>query len=693
MDEADIMADEKYFLKKTNEFLQISEEKLDRQLAESVAEPLRQVIQYHEFLYYVLNQPLISDYDYDKLEHLLITIEKRFPDLADPLSPTQRVGNDLIQGFRQIHHKNPMLSLSNTYDENELFEFDDRIKKNLYNEDYQYVCELKFDGAAISIIYENYKFQYAVTRGDGIKGDDVSNNVKTIKSIPLKILGTDFPSSFEIRGEIFISKENFKLLNEERIESGEPPFANPRNSAAGSLKILDPRIVAGRKLDCYMYYLISDSLPSDSHYENMQQCKKHGFKVSEHIKKCNNISEVIAYLKYWEKERKNLPYDTDGVVIKIDSVRQQKILGYTAKSPRWATAFKFKTERVKTQLLSIDFQVGRTGSITPVANLKPVLLGGTIVKRATLHNADQIEILDLHLNDMVYVEKGGEIIPKIVGVDHESRNPDAQPVRFIENCPDCHAPLVRREGEANHYCPNETNCPTQIKGKILHFISRKAMNIGFAEATVDLLYEKNLVRNPADIYQLKKEQIAALERFGEKSAENILESIDKSRQVPFSNVLFALGIRYVGETVAKTLANHFKSIENLIMAEKTELAEVEEIGEKIAESIYNWFRKEENIKLIERLKNAGLQMNVKESPAELSDRLAGKTFVVSGVFSIDRDQLKNLIELHGGKILSSVSANTNFLLAGNNMGPAKFEKAQKLGITILSEEEFFKMIS
>ena len=686
------MDDEKYFLKKTYEFLQIKEENLNRQLAEYLVEPLRQVIRFHENLYYVKYQPLIPDYDYDRLEHLLKTIETHFPELQDPLSPTQRVGTDLVQGFRQIPHKNPMLSLSNTYAENELIEFDNRIRKAL-NEDFQYVCELKFDGAAISVFYENHSFQYALTRGDGIQGDDVSSNVKTIKSIPLKIKGDGFPANFEIRGEIFLSRDNFNKLNEERREAGEPEFANPRNSAAGTLKILDPKIVARRKLDCFMYYLISDHLPSDSHYENLMSCKRQGFKISDHIRKCNNIKEVIEYLTYWETERKKLPFDTDGVVIKVDSVRQQKILGFTAKSPRWAVAYKFKTERARTKLLSVDYQVGRTGSITPVANLEPVYLGGTTVKRATLHNADQIEILDLHLGDWVYIEKGGEIIPKIVGVDVESRNTGAEQVRFITHCPECNTALIRKEGEANHYCPNEDHCPPQIKGKILHFIGRKAMDIGFAEATVDVLYEKNLIRNPADIYDLKKEQIAVLERFGEKSAENILESIRKSLEVPFSKVLFALGIRYVGETVAKILARNFSSIDHLMKAEKEELAETEEIGEKIAESVYNWFRKEENIRLIERLRQAGVQMSVKEENDILSNRLGGKSFVVSGVFSISREELKKMIEQHGGKNVSGVSGSTDFLLAGDKMGPAKLEKVQKLGIKIISEEDFYNMIN
>jgi len=685
--------EEKYYLKKTNELLQlINKVVLNYQIAETIIDSLRKTIIFHEHKYYVQNQPLIEDIDFDKLEKFLRDIENNFPELKSQDSPTDRVGADISEGFKQVKHRHFMLSLSNTYSVQELYEFDNRLKKIL-SEYFSYICELKFDGTAISVTYQDGVFVRAVTRGDGVQGDDVSNNVKTIRSIPLKLKGKDYPAEFEIRGEIFMSREGFRKLNEERRENDEAEFANPRNSAAGTLKILDHRIVAKRPLDCYFYYLIADNPPSDSHYHNLLTAKNWGFKISEHIRQCADINEVAEYLNYWDEERKKLPFDTDGVVIKIDSYRQQQMAGFTAKSPRWATAFKFKTERVATRLLSVSYQVGRTGSITPVANLEAVLLGGTTVKRASLHNADQILLLDIHENDIIFVEKGGEIIPKIVGVDYDKRTSGSKAVAFIEYCPECNSVLERKEGEANHYCPNEDSCPPQIKGKILHFIGRKAMNIGFAEATVDLLFEKKLLQTVADIYLLKKEDISILERFGEKSADNIIKSINESKSIAFEQLLYALGIRYAGETVAKTLARHFKNIESIASATREQLIEVEEIGDRIAESVFNWFRNEKNIEILSCLKEAGLQFSINEDEANVSNKLSGKSFVVSGVFSISRDELKRLIEINGGKNLSSVTANTNYLLAGDKMGPAKLETAQKLGVNIIGEDEFFQMLS
>jgi len=685
--------EEKYLNKKTHELLQLANNKpVKKELAEAIIELLKKIIIFHEYKYYVENFPVIEDTDFDKLEQLLRNIEKTWPELLTSDSPTQRVGKDISTGFTQVRHRNMMLSLSNTYSKEELFEFDQRLKK-LFGSPFSYVCELKFDGVAISITYQHGKFIHAITRGDGVQGDNVSNNVKTIRSIPLQLKGNDFPADFDIRGEIIMTRAGFNKLNKERKELGETEFANPRNSASGTLKILDPQLVAKRPLDCYFYYLTGNDLKIDSHYENLQQAKKWGFKISEHIRLCQSIDDVFEYLEYWEKNRKTLPFDTDGVVIKVDSLNMQKKAGFTAKSPRWATAFKFKTERVKTRLLSVSYQVGRTGAITPVANLEPVLLGGTTVKRASLHNADQIEILDLHLNDMVFVEKGGEIIPKIVGVNFENRDNKAEKIVFIDKCPECNSDLVRKDEEANHYCPNEDGCPPQIKGKILHFIGRKTMNIAFADATVDLLYEKGLVKNVADIYLLTEKDISQLERYGEKSAKNILTSINESRKVAFENVIFALGIRYVGETVAKTLARQFINIDNLANASVEQLKEAEEIGDRIAESVFSWFRKKENIAIISALKNAGLQFNYIQEEKIKSNKLEGKTFVVSGIFSVSRDDIKHLIEIHGGKNTGSVTGKTDYLLAGENMGPSKLATAEKLGVKILSEDEFYLMIN
>ena len=655
---------------------------------------LRKQLAHHNYLYYVKAQPEISDYEYDLLMKELQALEKEHPEFYDPNSPTQRVGSDINKEFKQVKHKYGMLSLSNTYNEGELRDFDMRVRK-LINKAPVYVCELKFDGTAIGLTYEKGEFVRAVTRGDGVMGDDVSDNVRTIKSIPLKLRGSDYPEEFEIRGEIFMPRKVFEELNKQRIEAGEEPYVNPRNTAAGSLKLQNSSEVAKRKLDCYLYYMLGENLPSDSHYENLQMAKKWGFKISEHIKLAQNIDEVLEYINYWEENRKNLPYDIDGIVIKVDSLALQKQLGFTAKSPRWAISYKFLAERVRTKLLSVDYQVGRTGAITPVANLEPVFIAGTTVKRASLHNADQIELLDLHINDFVFVEKGGEIIPKVVGVDVENRPPDAQKIKYITQCPECGTVLIRREGEAKHYCPNEYACPPQIKGKIEHFISRKAMNIdGLGSETIDLLYEKGLVKNIADLYELKKEQLIPLERMGEKSANNVIKGIEESKSVPFHRVLFALGIRYVGETVAKKLAEHFENIDALINAGFDDLIHVDEIGEKIAESVIEYFKSDANRQLINRLKNYGLQFEISDSQKEKSDKLKGLSIVISGVFQkFSRDALKEMIAANGGKNTSSLSKKTDYLLAGDKMGPAKLEKAKKLGIKIISEDDFLKMIS
>jgi len=685
---------EKYFLKRTSEYLPIAKKEIiERVLAETIVNPLREVIRFHEYMYYVKTQPLTDDYTYDLLEKLLKRIEEQHPDLWSSDSPTQRVGKDHITEFRQVAHKYPMLSLGNTYSEEELIEFDKRVQKIL-NEDCRYVCELKFDGAAIGLTYENGKFLHAITRGDGAFGDDVSRNIKTIKSIPLTLKGHDFPDEFEIRGEVYLPREGFEKLNEERIEAGELPFANPRNSAAGSLKILNPAIVATRPLDCFLYYLLGEDLPGDSHYENLQRAKNWGFKVSEHIRLVNSIMEVIDYVNYWNEQRKNLPYDIDGIVIKVDSLMQQERLGYTAKSPRWAISYKFKTERVSTRLLSVDFQVGRTGAVTPVANLQEVALGGTKVKRATLHNADQIEMLDLRIGDYVFVEKGGEIIPKVIGVDMEQRGKSVLPLNFITHCPECGSLLEKKAGEAQHYCPNEYTCPPQIKGKIEHYVSRKAMDISFAEATIHLLFRKGFLHSIADIYDLKHADISILEGFGDKSASNILSSIEKSKQVPFGRVLYAIGIRYVGETTAKMLARHFDSVETLAKASREELTSINEIGERIADSILAWFKNPVNLEIIRRLKEAGLKLQEAKKPSlPVSNLLAGMTFVISGTFlKKSREEMKILIEQYGGKTSGSVSSKTDYLLAGENMGPAKLEKANEQNVKIISEEDFYSMI-
>lgn len=656
---------------------------------------LRSELHRHNHNYYVLNAPEITDKEFDDLMRELQELENEHPEYADPNSPTMRVGSDLNKNFTQVAHKYPMLSLGNTYSESEVTDFFERVRKGL-NEDFEICCELKYDGTSISLTYEEGKLVRAVTRGDGEKGDDVTDNVKTIRSIPLVLHG-DYPPSFEIRGEILMPWESFERLNQEREAREEPLFANPRNAASGTLKSQNSSVVATRKLDAYLYYLLGDYQPSDGHYENLQKAAQWGFKISEHMKKVQTLEEVFAYINYWDKERRNLPVATDGIVLKVNSMRQQKALGYTAKSPRWAIAYKFQAERALTRLNKVTYQVGRTGIITPVANLDAVQLSGTIVKRASLHNADIIEGLDLHIGDMVYVEKGGEIIPKITGVDMDARGMlMGEKVRFITHCPECGSRLIRYEGEAAHYCPNETACPPQIKGKIEHFISRKAMNIdGLGPETVDMFFQQGLIKDTADLYLLKASDISPLERMGEKSAYNIIKSIDASRSVPFERVLFALGIRFVGETVAKRLAKALGSIDELENASLEKLKNIDEIGEKIAQSLISYFANPANRELIERLKSAGLQFCRKEEEKQdYSDKLAGQQIVISGVFEHhSRDEYKELIERHGGKNVGSISSKTSFILAGKNMGPAKWEKAMKLGIKIVNEDEFLERIS
>ncbi len=658
-------------------------------------ERLREELHRHNYNYYVLNDPRISDREFDELMRRLQDLEQSHPEFRDENSPTMRVGSDLNKNFTQVTHRYPMLSLGNTYSESEVTDFYERVSKSL-NEPFEICCELKFDGTSISLTYEQGKLVRAVTRGDGEKGDDVTDNVKTIRTIPLQLHG-DYPASFEIRGEILMPWERFEQLNREREAREEPLFANPRNAASGTLKLQNSAQVAARKLDAYLYYLLGEELPCDGHYENLRHAAGWGFKISEHMHKAHSLDEVFAYINYWDTERKNLPVATDGIVLKVNSLRQQKNLGYTAKSPRWAIAYKFQAERALTRLNRVTFQVGRTGAITPVANLDPVQLSGTVVKRASLHNADIIEGLDLHIGDMVYVEKGGEIIPKITGVDTSARGMlMGEKVRFITHCPECGSPLVRYPGEAAHYCPNETACPPQIKGKIEHFISRKAMDIdGLGPETVDLFHRLGLIHDSADLYELRADQISGLERMGDRSAENLLRGIEASKQVPFERVLFALGIRFVGETVAKKIAKAFPDLDALAQADVETLKSIDEIGEKIAQSIVNYFADERNRKLVERLKAAGLQLHRgEEDRSGYTDKLAGQIIVISGVFvHHSREEYKAMIEQNGGKNSGSISSKTSFVLAGENMGPAKWEKARKLGIPLVSEEEFLQRLS
>lgn len=655
---------------------------------------LREELHRHNHNYYVLNAPEIDDQTFDFLMRELQDLEAKHPECADENSPTMRVGSDLNKNFVQVVHKYPMLSLANTYSEAEVAEFYERVKKSL-NEDFEICCEMKFDGTSISLTYEDGKLVRAVTRGDGTQGDDVTDNVKTIRTIPLVLHGEGYPQEFEIRGEILMPWVVFEQLNKEREEREEPLFANPRNAASGTLKLQNSSVVASRKLDAYLYYLLGENLPGDGHYENMQAASAWGFKVSDIMRKCATLEEVLEFIRYWDVERKNLPVATDGVVLKVNSFRQQRNLGYTAKSPRWAIAYKFQAERACTRLNMVTYQVGRTGAITPVANLDPVQLAGTVVKRASLHNADIIEGLDLHIGDMVYVEKGGEIIPKIVGVDMDARFMVGDKIRFIDKCPECGSPLTRYEGEAAHYCTNDTACPPQIKGKIEHFVSRKAMNIdGLGSETIDQFYQEGLIHTIADLYSLKAPDIARLERMGKKSALNIMEGIRASKDVPFERVLFALGIRFVGETTAKTLAKAFRSIDKLASASLDDLMQVDEIGARIAESIIRYFADDKNREQIERLREAGIQLEMEELDlSEYTDKLAGKSIVISGVFTHhSRDEYKEIIEKNGGKNVGSISKKTSFILAGDNMGPAKLEKANKLGVPILNEEDFLKLI-
>ncbi|HZK96203.1 MAG TPA: NAD-dependent DNA ligase LigA [Prolixibacteraceae bacterium] len=665
---------------------------MDRNEAEERISYLREELEKHNHTYYVLNNPTIDDFTFDQMLAELIGLETEFPEFFDASSPTQRVGSDLNQEFKQVTHKYQMLSLSNTYTEEEIQEFDQRARK-LTDENFEYVCELKFDGVSISLTYEKGLLVRAVTRGDGEKGDDVTANVKTIKSIPLRLKG-DYPDEFEIRGEILLPFSVFEMLNREREDIGEQPFANPRNAASGTLKLQNSSVVASRKLDAYLYYVLGDNLPNDGHFELLHHATQWGFKISEHTRKCKNLEEIFDFLHEWNVKRKELPVATDGVVIKINSSRIQQELGFTAKSPRWAIAYKFKAERVSTTLNSVSYQVGRTGAVTPVANLKPVLLAGTVVKRATLHNSDVIKSLDLHMGDTVFIEKGGEIIPKIVSVDLSARHPLSEEVQFIERCPECNSLLIRQDGESAWYCPNETGCPPQIKGKLEHFISRKAMNIdGLGSETIDLLFQKKLINDIADLYDLKQSDLVDLERLGEKSAARIIDSLEISKQVPFERVLFALGIRYVGETVAKKLARDLKSIERIETASIEELTGVEEIGSKIAESLVSWFADDRNIRLVERLKSKNLCFEIKLEQREgQTEKLKGLSIIISGTFEkFSRDDLKAFIELNGGKNVTSISAKTNYLVAGENIGPSKLEKAQKLKIPIISEEELLQL--
>ena len=653
---------------------------------------LREELEKHNHNYYVLNNPTIDDFTFDQMLAELIGLETEFPEFINANSPTQRVGSDLNQEFKQVTHKYQMLSLSNTYTEEEIQEFDQRARK-LTDENFEYVCELKFDGVSISLTYEKGLLVKAVTRGDGEKGDDVTANVKTIKSIPLRLKG-DYPDEFEIRGEILLPFSVFEILNREREEIGEQPFANPRNAASGTIKMQNSSVVASRKLDAYLYYVLGDNLPDDGHIELLHHASQWGFKISEHTRKCQNLQEIFDFLNEWNVKRKELPVATDGVVIKINSTRIQQELGFTAKSPRWAIAYKFKAERVSTTLNSVSYQVGRTGAVTPVANLTPVLLAGTVVKRATLHNEDVIKGLDLHMGDTVFVEKGGEIIPKIVSVDLTGRHPMSEPVQFIERCPECNALLIRQDGESAWYCPDETGCPPQIKGKLEHFISRKAMNIdGLGSETIELLFQKKLINDVADLYDLKQSDLVDLDRLGEKSATRILDSLETSKQVPFERVLFALGIRYVGETVAKKLARDLKSIERIEAASIEELTGVEEIGGKIAESLVNWFADDRNKRLVDRLKSQNLRFEMKfEQKEGQTEKLKGLSIIISGTFEkISRDDLKAFIELNGGKNVTSISAKTNYLVAGENIGPSKLEKAQKLKIPIISEDDLLQL--
>lgn len=674
----------------TNSLIKVSvKEQVDRLVKE---------VNDHNYRYYVLNQAIISDFDFDQLLKKLESLEKEYPEFRDKNSPTLRVGSDIVKSFNTVDHRFPMVSLSNSYSKEEIIDFDNRVKKTI-EEEVEYVLELKYDGVAIGISYLNGKLNQAVTRGDGARGDVVSENVRTIRTIPLHLMDNDFPEDFEMRGEIILPLKQFNRINEERVEIGEEPYANPRNTASGSLKMLDSSVVAQRKLDGFIYGFYATKNPFQSHYESIIKAADWGFKIPDvnkkMIAKVRTIDEIIAFIDHWNVERKNLDFEIDGIVIKVNDYHQQEELGYTAKAPRWAIAYKFKAEQVSTTLESVTYQVGRTGAITPVANLKPVHLAGTTVKRASLHNADQIERLDLYIGDEVYVEKGGEIIPKIVGIDLSKRKEELEKIKFIENCPECETLLVRKEGEAQHYCPNDISCPPQIKGKIEHFISRKAMNIdGLGGETIEQFFDSGLVNNIADLYLLKKDQLLPLERMAEKSADNIIKGISDSIEIPFPRVLYGLGIRYVGETVAKKLAFHFESIQSLMNATFEELITVDEIGDRIAESVLHYFSNEKHIELIDRLQVAGLKFEIVKEKVEGPQLLLGFKMVVSGVFTkFSRDEIKGIIEKNGGKLSSGVSKNTDYLVAGDKMGPSKLEKANKLGVKIISEDDLISMIA
>ena len=664
--------------------------------AKDQIQKLSSELKQHSYNYYVLAMPTITDLEFDKKLEALNELEKQFPEFLDPDSPTQRVGGDITKEFVTVKHKWPMLSLGNTYNEQDLLDFDQRVRKAI-GDNFEYVCELKFDGLSMSLTYENGKLLRAVTRGDGVQGDDVTTNIRTINSIPKKLTGGDHPDHFEIRGEVFMHLKAFERLNKERIDAGEQPYANPRNFASGTVKMQDSAEVAKRPLDCFLYFLYTDKPLFKTHWESLQAVKDWGFHVNEHSRKCTTISDVLEFIDHWDKERFNLSYDIDGIVIKVNNYNQQQELGFTAKSPRWAISYKFKAAQVQTELLAVTYQVGRTGAVTPVANLKPVLLAGTTVKRATLHNADEIEKrLKLHEGDWVFVEKGGEIIPKIISVNMEKRQPDAQPIHYITHCPACNTLLERQEGEAAFYCPNDEGCPPQIIGKMQHFIGRKAMNIdGLGDETIDTLYQRGFINHISDIYDLQQhsEELKQMGRFGEKSISNMLDGIERSKQMPFEKVLFGLGIRYIGETVAKKLTHHFKNIDNLIAAPLEELVVAEEIGERIAQSLIAYFANPQHLQEIKKLQHHGLQFIAEEKEVVLqSEALAGKTFIISGTFERSRDELKDIIEQNGGKILSSISAKLNYLVAGDNMGPAKLEKATKLNIPIINDEELLAML-
>ncbi len=670
---------------------------------------LRSELNKHNYNYYVLSQPVISDYEFDMLMKELEKLEKENPEFNDENSPSKRIGSDINNDFVQVEHKYAMLSLGNTYNQEELTDFDNRIKKLIGNE-FEYICELKYDGASVSLTYQNGKLLRALTRGDGVKGDDITKNIRTIKSIPLVLNGKDYPAEFEIRGEIFMPHKSFERLNAEYLELGEQPFANPRNAASGSLKLKRTNDLIKRQLDCYLYYILGENLPTEFHYENLQKAKEWGFKIPEHIKKAATINEVFDFINHWDSERKNLPFDIDGIVIKVNSLKQQEDLGFTSKTPRWAISYKFKAERVSTKLLSISYQVGRTGAITPVANLQPVQLAGTTVKRASLHNSEQISLLDIRVGDMVFVEKGGEIIPKVIGVDLTKRPLLSEPVKYIDVCPECNTPLIKKDEEAKHFCPNENECPPQIKGRIEHFISRKAMNIdSLGEGKIELLFDKGLIKTYSDLYDLSFDKLLGLEKtsisedgksrkvsFKEKTVQNILNGLDASKQTQFSKVLYALGIRFVGETGAKKLANYFKNIENLRNATIDDLLKVGDVGDVTALSVVNFFSDPKNIKIVEHLKTKGLQFELKEdASANKSNKFAGKSIVVSGTFSSPqrRKEIEQTIELNGGKNASSVSSKTSYIVAGENMGPEKRKKAEDLNVSIISETDFFNLLN